>query len=425
MTLTERRQTRGQLVEQLRQLDTQITAEKDGARKKELEAQWDGLDKEQDRLRADIEREEAAERRTAKTADLEREMAKSPPLKAGDKQPDTDLKSEQMAYAQAFRAWLYGGSEGLTPEQRGILKSGFRAIEGRALSVGTTTAGGFTVPEGFSGQLEESLKEFGGMREAGTVFQTSSGADLPWPTVDDTANSGVLLAENTADAEQDVTFGQIIFKAYKYTSKIVRVSLELLQDSAFNLETFLAQTFATRIGRITNLHFTTGDNTGKPSGVVTGASSAVTAAGTTTVTYDEILDLVHAIDPAYRRQGARWMFNDKTLKVFKKMKDGEGRPLWVPGLVTREPDTLLGYPYTINQDVADLASAAKGILFGALGKYMIRDVKDITVMRLVERYAEFFQVGFIAHSRHDGRILDAGTDPIKFITQAKIGRAHV
>lgn len=304
------------------------------------------------------------------------------------------------------------------PEQRALLRSGWRQDESRAAQTVTTTGGGYLIPTGFSGQLEESMKAFGGMREAATVFRTESGNTLNWPTVDDTAQTGELLAINTAAAEQAVTYGQVQFQAYKYSSKLVLVPIELMQDSAFDLNVHLASVLGTRIGRITNTHFSTGDGSGKPSGIVTGASSGVTAAGTDTVTADELIDLVHSIDPEYRKIGAKWMFNDGTLKALKKLKDGEGRPLWNPGLALREPDTLLGYGYVINQDVAALATGSKSILFGALQKYHIRDIMGVTVLRLVERYAEYAQVGFLAFSRHDGRMLDAGTDPVKYITQA-------
>lgn len=292
--------------------------------------------------------------------------------------------------------------------------------EERALAAFTDASGGYLVEPLFSGMLEESLKAFGGMREVAQIVRTATGHDVEWPTVDDTGNTGAILAENTADAEQDFTFGQKVLKAYKYTSKIVRVAVELMQDSAFDLPGFLARGLGTRIARITNTHFTTGDDTSKPQGVVTGASSAVTAAAQTTVTFEELLDLLHGVDPAYRNPiyNPRFMFNDGTLKTLKKLKDGEGRPLWQPGLVTREPDTLLGYPYTVNQDVAALAASSKSILFGGFAKYIIRDVLDVTLVRMVERYGEFHQVAFVAISRHDGRVLDAGTDPIKFITQA-------
>lgn len=415
--LTDLRLERGRLVEQMKAiLDTADKAKRDLTAEERQE--YDKLDVAQEALGETVRREE-------RLADLERQLKVPVPLKAAGKDltPPTDHRVVVASpeYAEAFQAYLIGGIEALDLDQRATLKAGWRATEGRALSVGTTTAGGFTVPQGFSGQLEDSLLAFGGMVVAATVFETDSGQDLPWPTSDDTTNAGALLAENTADAEQDVVFGQIIFKAYKYTSKIIRVSQELLQDSAFNISEFLARKFAERIGRITNTHFTTGTGTAQPQGVVTASSVGKTGATgqTTSVIYDDLVDMEHSIDPAYRVQpGVGWMMHDSSLKVIKKLKDTQNRPLWQPGLVARQADTILGYPFFINQDVAVMAASAKSILFGALKKYMIRRVREITVIRLVERYAEFYQVGYLAFARMDGRMLDAGTDPVKNYTNS-------
>lgn len=291
------------------------------------------------------------------------------------------------------------------------------ALEARAQGIGTGGAGLFTVPDEAMRALEVSMLAFGGMRGVSTILRTATGADLPIPTVNDTAQKGVILAENTAAAEQDVTFAQIVLKAFKYSSKMIKVSVELLQDSAVNIPQFLGAALGERLGRILADHFTTGVGTTEPKGVVVAASSGVTAAGTTTVTWDELIELEHSVDPAYR-QGASYMFNDKTAKVLRKLKDGDGRYLWQPSVVSGRPDSLSGYSVAINQSVADLATGSKSVLFGAFAKYLIRDVVDVTLLRLDERFAEAHQVAFLAFSRHDGNLLDAGTDPVKFITQA-------
>ena len=133
---------------------------------------------------------------------------------------------------------------------------------------------------------------------------------------------------------------------------------------------------------------------------------------TATVIYDDIVDLVYSVDKAYR-QNAKFMMNDSTVKAIRKLKDGNGLPLWQPTLQAGEPDSLIGYPVVINNDVAAMAASAKSILFGDFKKYKVRRVKDVTLLRLVERYAEAHQVGFLAFARFDGDLLDAGTDPIK------------
>lgn len=371
----------------------------------EERTKFDAIMADVDALKGDIDRIEKHEA-------LTRDLAAPQRTIVGGREVETPevTKDERAAqHAAAFRAYLMGGEQDLSPEHRSILR------EMRAQAVGTDAAGGYTVPEGFSNQLEESMLAFGGMREAANVFSTASGNDLPWPTVNDTAQKGAILAENTAASEQDFTFASVIFGAYKYSSKLVKVSVELLQDSAFDLNAFLARNLGTRIARITNEHFTTGTGTAQPNGVVTAASlgKAGTTGQTTTVIYDDLVDLQHSVDPAYRR-GAIWMLADSSVKVIKKLKDADNRPLWSAGLAVREPDTILGVRYVINQDVPAMAASAKSILFGDFSKYMIRDVLGVQVLRLNERYADAHQVGFLAFSRHDGDLLDAGTDPIKY-----------
>jgi HK97 family phage major capsid protein len=212
---------------------------------------------------------------------------------------------------------------------------------------------------------------------------------------------------------QDIAFGQVVLKAYKYSSKTVLVPFELLQDSAIDIEAYIAQKLGERIGRITNQHFTTGTGTNQPQGVVPFSTLGKTGANgqTTSVTYDDIVDLEHALEPAYRRR-ARFMMHDQTLRAIKKLKDSQGRPLWLPGLAVREPDTILGYPYVINQDMPQMAASAKSILFGDFSNYFIRRVMDLTLFRITDKYVETGQVGFLAFMRTDGRGVNAGVSPV-------------
>jgi HK97 family phage major capsid protein len=196
-----------------------------------------------------------------------------------------------------------------------------------------------------------------------------------------------------------------------YTSKLVRVSLQLLQDSAFDMESWLARKLGERIGRAQNAHFTTGTGTAQPEGVQTNATigKTGTTGQTTSVTYDDLIDLIHSVDPAYRSSGrARFMLNDATLGAARKLKDSQNRPLWEPSVQVGVPDSLLGYGYTINQDMPVMAADAKSILFGDFfAGYLIRDVRDVQLLRLAERYADYLQVGFLAFSRADGAPQDA------------------
>lgn len=289
--------------------------------------------------------------------------------------------------------------------------------ETRAQSIGTATAGGHTVPDEMMRPLERALLQFGGMRQVATIISTGTGADLPIPTTNDTGNVAEIIAENTVVNEQDMAFGQVVLGAYKYSSKMVKFSVELLQDSSVNLPSLIGSVLGERIGRGTNTDFTVGNGTSKPRGItLDSVASGVTTASNTALTYDEILGLKHSVDPAYRGQ-ARFMTSDAILLIMKKMKDSDGRPLWLPSLVQGEPSTFDGDPLVINQDMPTGASS-KAILYGDLSKYMIRDTRGISLMRLDERFADFHQVAFLAFARYDGRLIDAGTGPVKHLVLA-------
>jgi len=409
-------------------------AGEDGRLNSEQETEFDRLHTRQNDLKAKVEEIEAAEARERAMADLKNDLSQTQGVQAG-KQDTRDLddggesreQEQERAerYTQVFDAYLRYGLGALTPESQNVLLQRHGAIdtsnmpaEVRAMGVAQDTKGGFFVPEGFHNSIVEARKNFGGMRRSrATILSTSSGQPLPIPTDDDTSNVGAILPENNTDSEQDLVIGQVMLNAYMYTSKIVKVSRQLLQDSAFDVQAWLSRKLAERIGRITNQHFTSGDAASKPQGLVVGATSAATAASTTDFTVDELYDLKHAVDPDYREM-AQWMFADATLKALKKKKDGEGRPLWQSGIAIGEPDSIDGDPYVVNQDMPSLASGNKPIAYGDFSLYYIRDVLGIQLLRLDERYADALQVGFLAFSRHDGVLVDAGQNPIQVLTLA-------
>lgn len=288
-------------------------------------------------------------------------------------------------------------------------------LERRAQSVGTTTAGGHTVPNEMMMPLEQALLAWGNIRQYATVITTATGATLPIPTVNDTSNKGEIIAENNATNALDTTFGQVTLGSYKYSSKYILVSVELLQDSSVNLPVFIGNALGTRIGRITNDHFTTGTGSSQPQGVVTGAAnSSITSASATSITYANLLSVFHSIDPAYRAN-ATWMCNDTVKLVLHSLVDSQGRPMMIPSINGGEADTILGRPLAVNQSMAS-GAAAKGLIFGDLSSYYIREVKQIELMRLDELYASSHQVAFLAFARYDGKLINAGTNPVKYMT---------
>jgi HK97 family phage major capsid protein len=302
----------------------------------------------------------------------------------------------------------------------GFRHNGFgRALEARAQSVGTDSAGGYTVPEGFVSELERALLAFGGPRRVGRILRTDSGNDMPWANVDDTGNTGRLLSENAAITETAVTFGSVTLAAYKYSSDSVLVSAELMSDSAFSLASEVGSMLGERIGRITAQHFTTGTGSSQPQGVSVGASAGVTAAGAAAITTDELITLYHSVDPSYRNDPSfGWMMHDDIVLYVRKLKDANDQYLWQPGLQDSEPDRLLGKPVVVNNSMPALATGNVTVLVGAFSKFIIRDAGNIRLFRLEERYRDNDQTGFVAFSRHDSRVIDAGSGPIKKLTQA-------
>lgn len=320
--------------------------------------------------------------------------------------------TEDERYATAFRNFLRDGMAELSAADKTILKAGFSELPKGAAGVGTGAAGGYAVPPEFRDIFVETMKWYGPMLQVSEIIETDSGANLPWPTNDDTANVGAILAENTQVTEQDVTLGTASLDAYMYTSKLVRVSLQLLQDRP-DFDNWLARKLGERIGRILNQHFTTGTGTAQPDGFVTSATVGATSTGsfatTGGITYDALVDLIESLDPAYAAgEGLQFMLHQTARKAFRKVKDSQNRPLWEPSLQAGQPDTLLGYGVQLNNDMPTLATSSKSVAFGNFREaYAVRIVKGLTTMRLAERYADFLQVGFLAFERADGTLQNA------------------
>jgi len=287
-----------------------------------------------------------------------------------------------------------------------------------AQSVGTNTAGGHLTAPGFVPSVERAMLAFGGMRSVSTVIRSSTGSDLDMPTSDDTSNKGALLSENTQMGEQDITVGNLTLNSFAYTSKIVRVSFQLEQDNEVGFPALIGSMLGERLARIQNEHATTGTGSSQPNGIVTAATLGKTTASATAITVDELKDLKYSVDPAYRG-GASWMFHDNVQLYIAKLKDGNDNYYWQPSVIAGEPDRFLNHPVTINQDMASsVATTNKTVLFGDLRKYYIREVMGITVIRLTERYADYGQAGYLALMRFDADLLDAGTNPVKYLQQA-------
>jgi HK97 family phage major capsid protein len=335
---------------------------------------------------------------------------------------DDDKRNEPTAserYERAFTNMLKRGASGLDVEERQALAGGLSDDpEIRALSVGTNSAGGYLVPPGYRDEFIVQMKDYGAVQNVAQVITTDSGQPLQWPTMNDTSNVGRLLAENTQLSETDVVVGTATLSAYVYSSDLTRVSLQLANDAAFDIGGIVKTAHAERIGRITNQHFTTGTGSSQPQGIVTGATTGVTAAGTSAITADELIGLVHSVDPAYRRSNrARFMLSDTALLAIRKLKDGQSNYLWQPNYQDGPAANLLGYPYEVNQDMAVPATGVKSVLFGDFqAGYVIRIVSGIQVITFTERYMDYLQLGHTSFMRADGKTQNSSA--YKALTQA-------
>lgn len=411
-TSLELRQKRARIIEQMREA---VKKGEEARAKGESAADYD---KEFDRAEADertlskqieaLERIEADEKRAAgdHLEDLDR---RGTPAGGGD-------KVKALEYRDAYRVWFTQGDAGLTSEMRALM------AEKRGTSTqlaGTTTLGGYTIDTELFNEIDRALKDYSGIAQAARIIRTAQGNTLYIPTENDTATVANLIAEAAAITVQDLTFGQKQLDAYKYATQM-KISWELMQDSAFDMNAEITNAFGPRFGRALNLSGTTGTGSAQPNGVVTASTLGKTTALTTAFTFLEMIDLYHSVDPAYRMSpSCGWMFNDTVLAAIKKLSVGssDARPLWQASVRDGEPDKIEGKRYWINQDMdSTIDAASKIMLFGDFSKFVIRMVQELVTLRLNERYADNGLVGYIGYMRWDSECTN--TDAIKHMITA-------
>ena len=312
-------------------------------------------------------------------------------------------------YRRAFGDYLLNGASGISSESRAT-------IEQRAGIAGLS--GGLIIPKTLASEIEVALKAYGGMFEAATILNTSHGGDLILPTVNDTNAKAAIVSEYDQSTKRAPSFGSVVLKAYTYRTPIIPVSQELIQDSAFDLDALLSRLLADSFSRGVNEDLTTGNGTGKPTGIVTAATACTTQAAAASIKLDDIIDLIKSVNSAYARNG-KFMFNRNTLWELAKIKDQTGRYIWQDSTREGTPATLFGKQYVLNDDMADIGAGNASVLFGDLTKYNIRLVQSFRVIRLNELLAEYLSIGLFGFARVDGNLLDAGTNPVKKLVHAK------
>lgn len=275
-----------------------------------------------------------------------------------------------------------------------------------AQSEGVPSEGGYLVPQGFRTKLVERMKAFGGIGGVAERYTTGTGNPTEWPTIDDTGNVGEIVQEgNTFSGGADLVFGSNALGSYSYvagggSATPLRVNLELLQDSAFDIEALLSRLLGTRIARIQAVHLATGTGVMQPLGLLTGLTPVQNAANTG-IAFGDLISAIHSVDPAYR-DGSRWVMNDLTLGDIEKLTDSQGNPIYrgrdanmAMGL---NEATLLGYPVTIDQAIPTKVNNSPTVQWGAFGNigagYVVRDVKQVELLvnpysRMAQRQVEF------------------------------------
>ena len=381
MTITELRNKRANL---WKSMESFLDSRRDGngVLSAEDDATYGRMEKELNDLTNEIHR---MERKDAIEAELNK------PVNAPITEKPQPVK-EEVKTGRASNAYK---------EDFGLHLRGKRLVH-NVLSEGTDANGGYLCPEEFERQIITGLDEANVMRTLCHVITTQNERKIPIAATHSVAN---WTAENAAYTESDPTFAQKTIDAYKLTD-LVKVSIELLQDSAFDLEAYIAKEFARAFGIAEEQAFCVGTGSGQPTGLFTenGGTVGVTAASATAITADELISLVYALKTPYRRN-AKFLMNDATVSQIRKLKDGNGAYLWQPSVQAGQPDKLLGYELYTSPYVPTAAASALTVAFGDFDNYWIADRAGRTVQRLNELYSTNGQVGFVATERVDGKII--------------------
>lgn len=392
MKLHELKQKRNTIATDMRALHDKIG---EATWTDEQRTQWNASKSELDALDVRISREDELRRQDQNYVDDNEQENRH----QQQQDPTNQNAKADERRAAAFDRFLRHGFGELTAEERQAVK------ELRAQGTTPDAKGGYTVPTQMLNKIVDSMKAYGGIASVAQVLNTSDGQDITWSTSDGTSEEGELLGENSEASEEDVTFGTATLGAKKLSSKIIRVSNELLQDSGVDIEAYLAKRIGQRIGRGEAKYLVQGSGSGtptQPKGLVASVTGTVPTAAAGAFTWKEMNSLKHAIDPAYRGGPKfRWAFNDSTLQVVEEMVDGQNRPLWLPNIIGGAPATVLGYQYVIDQAIDGIAAGKKFAFLGDFDRFIVRRITYMTLKRLVERYAEFDQTAFLAFHRFD------------------------
>ena len=358
---------------------------------KEDQTKFDGIMDEQERV---VKQIEAHQRVMDDRAQQQFTDAEGKPK---NEREDAAKKGYELFLRKSFRD--------MTPEEIGSVRN--------TMSTTTGSQGGVTVDPLVSKAFIDQMADYAGMRRVADRIVTGSGVNITYPTTDGRAEVGEIIAQNTTATASDPSFGSVTLGAYKFSSKIITIPIELLQDTTIDIVGLVNKRMRDRIGRIQNQKFTVGAGTTEPFGLVTQASvgKTGTTGQTLTIIYDDLVDLVDSIDIAYAAEGGfQWSMSQSMRKVVRKLKDTAGRPIFLPGYGSLQEtlnDSMLGYEISVNNDMPVPAANAKSLSFGQHKKYLVRDAMEVTLFRFEDSaFMKLGQVGFLAWARADGNLLD-------------------
>lgn len=415
LTAKQLKERRAKLVKSMRDLH-------DGANEEgrsfsgDDDAKWDKMSSDLRGLNREIDLREIEERSEAQEI-VQEGVEKATKAKVS---PD----EARSIYFDAFKNWACKGMQAISQEQRTILMP--HMVDGgqemRALSTAENNTGGmgYGIPEVIQRGIEKFEKFYSDVESYARVINTPKGGKYHVTVSNTTSQEGEIIAENSQHNALDPVIDRVTLDDYTLSSKIVLVSLQSLHDvDSFDLEGFISEAFGERFGRAKETLYTTANGSSTCTGFAYNVTTGQTAAGASALTYDDIVGLIHSVDPAYRRgPNVRLVFNDATFETIKLIKDTNGLPIFVPsrevGLTGDMAGTILGYPYSINQALANVGTTNDSMVFGDFSKFYIRKVNQMGMMRLVERYADYLQVGFLGFQRIDSKRVN--DDAIKALT---------